>query len=37
MIELLLPGWLAGVLLATAAGPLGSLSFGVACPTLVIH
>ncbi|AJJ17333.1 MULTISPECIES: zinc ABC transporter permease subunit ZnuB [Yersinia] len=24
MIELLLPGWLAGVLLATAAGPLGS-------------
>lgn len=24
MIELLLPGWIAGVLLATAAGPLGS-------------
>ena len=24
MIELLLPGWLAGVLLAAAAGPLGS-------------
>ncbi|PKD78702.1 metal ABC transporter permease, partial [Escherichia coli] len=24
MIELLLPGWLAGVLLASAAGPLGS-------------
>lgn len=24
MIELLLPGWLAGILLATAAGPLGS-------------
>jgi zinc transport system permease protein len=24
MIELLLPGWLAGILLALAAGPLGS-------------
>ena len=24
MIELLLPGWLAGILLAIAAGPLGS-------------
>ena len=24
MIELLLPGWLGGVLLALAAGPLGS-------------
>ncbi|MBS6212094.1 MAG: metal ABC transporter permease, partial [Proteus hauseri] len=24
MIELLLPGWIAGMLLAMAAGPLGS-------------
>ena len=24
MIELLLPGWLAGIMLACAAGPLGS-------------
>ncbi len=24
MIELLLPGWLAGMMLACAAGPLGS-------------
>lgn len=24
MIELLLPGWIAGMLLAIAAGPLGS-------------
>ena len=26
MIELLLPGWLAGMMLACAAGPLGSAS-----------
>lgn len=35
MIELLLPGWIAGMLLAMAVVPLGSLLF-TECPILAI-
>jgi ABC-type molybdate transport system ATPase subunit len=36
MIELLLPGWLAGMMLACAAGPLGRLWSGAGCPISAI-
>lgn len=37
MIELLLPGWLAGIMLACAAGPLARLWCGAECPILAIR
>ena len=37
MIELLFPGWLAGIMLACAAGPLVHLLSGVVCHILAIR